>query len=510
MTVDDPFVGMSQRALPTNLAAETALLGAILANNRAFHAVSQFLAADHFADPIHGKIYETIARKITAGHHVDAVTLKTDFENTAILDEVGGTAYLAQLLTAMVGILNAAEYGRVIYDTWLRRQLIDASAAIASRAYGENPEMDGEAQLREASASLYALAGTQHGDETLQTIGQAAKAALAASEARHRGEPSRALLCGFGPVDKAMGGLMPGHLILLGGRPGHGKSALAMQIAIGVAELLRDEAASAALFSGAGGYVLVFSQEMSAVELAEREIARHTGIAADAIAAGELTGDRPIRLIRATGMLDTMPLLVDDCTGITATDLVTKIMAASTRYRVRCVVVDHLQKMRLEPAHLRQGLGYATSQITSGLKDAARRLGIPILALAQSPKEVDKRPDPRPGAADLMYGGEADADTIALIWRPEKYHPQTPPDKGERETEETYAKRRDAWRKRGDEIAGIAELIVAKRRGGPESLKRLAFDGATSSFNIPGIRYEAKPSGEPNDEETRFWMENGA
>src|SRR6202789_2594906 len=108
--IDSPRRGLSQRLAPSNLQAEQALLGALLANNKAYERVSEFLAPDHFADPIHGRIFQAIARRVEAGQLADAVTLKAEFEHGGVLDEVGGTAYLALLLSAMVGIINAGEY----------------------------------------------------------------------------------------------------------------------------------------------------------------------------------------------------------------------------------------------------------------------------------------------------------------------------------------------------------------------------------------------------------------
>src|ERR1700744_396079 len=148
--IDSPLLGLSQRLPPSNLQAEQALLGALLANNRAYERVSEFLAPEHFADRIRGRIFQAIARRIEAGQLADAVTLKAEFEHAGILDEVGGTAYLTQLLTAMVGIINAGDYGRAVYDTWMRRQLIDVGETVVNNAFGANPELDGLKQIEAA------------------------------------------------------------------------------------------------------------------------------------------------------------------------------------------------------------------------------------------------------------------------------------------------------------------------------------------------------------------------
>jgi replicative DNA helicase len=135
-TIDSPLLGLSQRLPPSNIAAEQALLGALMANNRAYERISDFLSPDHFADPINGRIFQAIARRLEANQVADPITLRVEFEHTGVLEEVGGTAYLAQLVTAMVGIINAADYGRVIYDAWVRRQLIDIGETVVNNAFG--------------------------------------------------------------------------------------------------------------------------------------------------------------------------------------------------------------------------------------------------------------------------------------------------------------------------------------------------------------------------------------
>src|SRR6201996_3348703 len=155
---DSPLFGLSQRLPPANVQAEQALLGALLANNRAYERVSEFLAPEHFADPINGRIFQAISRRVEAGQLADAVTLKAEFEHSGILEEVGGTAYLAQLLTAMVGIINAGEYGRTIHDTWLRRQLIDIGETVVNNAFGAMADLGGAEQIEAAEQSLFQLA----------------------------------------------------------------------------------------------------------------------------------------------------------------------------------------------------------------------------------------------------------------------------------------------------------------------------------------------------------------
>src|ERR1700756_5084227 len=157
-TIEPPLFGLSQRLPPSNMQAEQALLGALLSNNKAFDRVSEFLLPEHFADPVNGRIYAAIARRREANQIADAVTLKAEFEHSGVLEEVGGTAYLGQLLTAMVGIINAGEYGRAIHDAWLRRQLIDIGETVVNNAFGADPELGGSQQIESAEQSLFDLA----------------------------------------------------------------------------------------------------------------------------------------------------------------------------------------------------------------------------------------------------------------------------------------------------------------------------------------------------------------
>src|SRR6202166_4114801 len=159
-----PLLGLSQRLPPTNLQAEQALLGALLANNKAYERVSEFLVSEHFADPIHGRIFASIARRIEAGQLADGVTLKSEFEHSGVLEEVGGTAYLAQLLSSMVGIINAGEYGRAVHDAWIRRQLIDIGEVVVNNAFGAQPELDGSGQVEGAEQALFDLAAKGSND----------------------------------------------------------------------------------------------------------------------------------------------------------------------------------------------------------------------------------------------------------------------------------------------------------------------------------------------------------
>ena len=234
--VSAPLASLGQRLPPSNLAAEQALLGALLANNKAYERVSEFLAPEHFADPVHGRIYQAISRRIEAGQLADAVTLKAEFEHSGVLDEVGGTAYLAQLLTAMVGIINAGDYGQTVHDAWLRRQLIDVGETLVNRAFGAEPELDGRDQMEAAEQQLFDLATKGGAEGGFVTFEKALTLAIESAErAFQRSGGVSGLSTGLRDLDAKTGGLHPSDLVILAGRPGMGKTALVTKVASGAA-----------------------------------------------------------------------------------------------------------------------------------------------------------------------------------------------------------------------------------------------------------------------------------
>ncbi|MDE2238638.1 MAG: replicative DNA helicase, partial [Rhodospirillales bacterium] len=211
---DQPGSGHSQRFPPSNAQAEQALLGALLANNKAFERVSDFLAPEHFADPIHGRIFQAIARRCEQNMVADPITLRAELEHSGMLEEVGGTAYLAQLLSAMVGIINAGDYGRLIHDAWVRRQLIDIGEVMVNDAYASEAEVDGRAQIERSEQALFNLAtkggaegkGISFHDALIQAIDMAEKAF------RNQGSVS-GLDTGLRDLNKRTGGLHKSDLV---------------------------------------------------------------------------------------------------------------------------------------------------------------------------------------------------------------------------------------------------------------------------------------------------------
>src|ERR1700710_67574 len=283
--LDAGLLGLSQRVPPSNLQAEQALLGALLANNKAYERVSEFLAPEHFADPIHGRIFQSISRRVEAGQLADAVTLKAEFEHSGMLEEVGGTAYLGQLLTAMIGIINAGDYGHTVHDAWLRRQLIEVGEVLVNRAFGAEPELDGRQQMEAAEQQLFDLATRGGSEGGFITFEKALVLAIEGAErAFQRSGTVSGLTTGLRDLDAKTGGMHPSDLVIVAGRPGMGKSALATKMAFGAARaLLNDARAAEGPNAIPKATVAIFSLEMSSEQLASRLLAEEARISGDRI-----------------------------------------------------------------------------------------------------------------------------------------------------------------------------------------------------------------------------------
>ncbi|MGH7081378.1 MAG: replicative DNA helicase [Acetobacteraceae bacterium] len=480
-TLDQPLLGQTLRRPPSNLEAEQALLGALLANNKAFERVAEFLAQDHFADPIHGRIFEAIRRRIDQGQLADAVTLRGEFEHSGLLEEVGGSAYLAQLLAATVGIINAGEYGRAVHDAWVRRQLIELGEVVVNRAFGSAPEMAGPGQIEAAEQALYELAtqgGTSGGfvpfDRAL------AQAILGAERAFKRTGHVSGLATGLRDLDAKTGGLHPSDLVVLAGRPGMGKTALATSIAVGAAQALMADAAGERKSEA----IAIFSLEMSAEQLATRVLAGQARISGDRIRRGDI-GQRDFdRFVAVSREIGNLPIELDDTPAITLSALRTRARRLKRTRGLALIVIDYLQLMRPAAGTRPESRVLEISQITQGLKAIAKELAVPVLALAQLSRAVELRDDKRPQLSDLRESGtiEQDADSVMFIYRDEYYYAQRAPKEMQFDKEERFLEATEKWQRDMERVHNRAELFLAKQRHGPTGKIDLFFEAEFTRY----------------------------
>ncbi len=477
--------GAAPKLPPANLEAEQALLGALLANNKAYERVSEFLAPEHFADAVHGRIYEAIARRIEAGQVADPVTLRATFEHSGLLDDVGGTAYLGQLLTAMVGIINAGDYGRIIYDAWIRRQLIELGELTVNRGFGSDPELDGTAQIEAAEQALFDLATKGGSEGAAMTFETALAMAIdTAAKAFERDGKVSGLTTGLTDLDARTGGLHPSDLLILAGRPGMGKTALATKIAFGAAQALLSEARAENPNAEAKQCVAVFSLEMSSEQLATRLLAEEARVSSDRIRRGEIGQKDFDNFVAVSRRIARLPLIIDDTPAITLSALRTRCRRLRRTRGLALIVVDYLQLMRPAAGTRPDNRVLEISQITQGLKAIAKELAVPVLALSQLSRAVESREDKRPQLSDLRESGtiEQDADAVMFVYRDEYYLQARMPKQMAYDSEDKFQDALAKWQQDMETVHNRAELILAKQRHGPTGKIDLFFEAEFTRF----------------------------
>ncbi len=461
-----------QQTLPHNLEAEQALLSALLHNNRAYERVSEFLRPEHFAHGAHAKIYATLARLIERGQVADPITLKDGLEQAEELEEVGGTAYLAKLATAAGSSYTISDYGQIIYDLYLRRQLIDLGQNIIAGAYTSRLETEAIKQIEQAEQRLYDLASSGNLEREFIDFTHALVESINMAEiAFKRDSHIVGVTSGLRDLDRWLGGLHPSDLIILAGRPSMGKTALATNIAFNAAEASLREKRE-------GGIVAFFSLEMSAEQLATRLLAQESGISSDKIRRGELSqADFPV-FKDVLQRLQGLPLYIDDTPALSISALRTRARRLKRKHGLDLIIIDYLQLLQgpTEGNRKIDGRVQEISEITRGLKALAKELDVPVLALSQLSRAVEQRDDKRPQLADLRESGsiEQDADVVMFVYREEYYE-------GRREPPPDTDKHRE-WQTRMEQIHNLAEVILAKQRHGPIGTIRLFFDGRLTKF----------------------------
>ncbi|MBM3548423.1 MAG: replicative DNA helicase [Alphaproteobacteria bacterium] len=474
------------RTPPHNYEAEQGLLGALLVNNNAYERIGDFLRPEHFADPAHGRIFTAIGKLIDRGQIANPVTLKALFDQDGALAEVGGAQYLVKLAASVVAIVNAEDYGRTIHDLYLRRQLIGVGEDMVNDAHKHELETSAKDQIELAEAKLFQLAETDQAEKGFQSFDTALAASIEMAEIAYKRDGKLSgVPTGLTDLDKLLGGLHPSDLLILAARPAMGKSALACNIAFNAATLAMKDTEQER-------YVIaLFSLEMSAEQLTTRMLAEQIEVSSEKIRRGELNEGDFRNLVQAAQRLERTPIFIDDTPAITTTALRSRARRLKRQHGLHLIIVDYLQLMRPTVGTKSENRVQEVSDITRSLKAVAKELNVPVLALAQLSRAVEQREDKRPQLADLRESGsiEQDADVVMFIFREEYYHAREVPTRRQDESDEKYHDRMERWQARGEEILGIAEVIVGKQRHGPTGTVKLQFDGPTTKFSnlvLPG------------------------
>lgn len=433
------------RKLPFSMPAEQSLLGAILIDPAVLNEVAVLMRADDFYLEEHKQIYLAMQELFLASREIDVVTLLDTLVTKGVYDKAGGEDYIRSLLDAGADAPNARDYARIIKEKSVLRQLIEASNEISERAYSEQDSVS--AVLDHAENLIFQIAqgrdtkNFRHIREVIQTVYENLK------ELRENPEAAQGLKTGFSYLDKILAGIGKTDLVLVGARPGMGKTAFALNIATNVAKQTKKK-------------VCVFSLEMSAEQLVTRVLSSEAMVNSYALRTGELKSEDWEKLALAAGELSGCDLLIDDTTGLTVTAMKAKLRRE--KKNLGLVVIDYLGLM--DGDSFKDNRVQQISAITRGLKIMAKELEVPILCCAQLSRSPDKQSgkDHRPQLSDLRDSGsiEQDADTVIFLYRSEYY------DKEKRNSNDT----------------SVAEVIVAKNRHGALANVHMGWNGQFTKF----------------------------
>jgi replicative DNA helicase len=468
------------RSAPHNIEAEQALLGAVLVNNEAFYRVSDFLNPEHFFEPIHERIYSLARELIRAGKIATPVTLKTFLDASIDIGGLTVSQYLARLAAEATTIINAEDYGRTIYDLFIRRSLITVGEDMVNVAYDAPVDFSPRHQIEDAERKLFDLAESGKYDGGFQRFANALTTAIdMAAHAFQRDGQLSGIATGLDDLDRMMGGLQSSDLIILAGRPGMGKTSLATNVAYNVAKAWRGEVKpDGHTVTVNGGVVGFFSLEMSAEQLATRIIAEQTEIPSNKIRRGNITESEFEKIKDYSIELQNLPLFVDETGGISVAQLAARARRLKRQRGLDLIVIDYLQLLSGSSKRSSENRVQEITEITTKLKALAKELNVPVMALSQLSRQVESRDDKRPQLSDLRESGsiEQDADVVMFVYREEYYHQMRKPMESNREK---FAE----WLAEADKVHGKAEVIIGKQRHGPTGTVELQFDAAVTRFS---------------------------
>jgi replicative DNA helicase len=427
---------------PQNLEAEEHVLGSVLLSPRVLGDVSEIVSPGDFYSHRHGALFRALIDMDAADVPIDTITVADYLDEHGLLDDVGGKSRVVEIASVVPASANATHYARIVRELSGLRGLIRAGQEIARLGWERPGELE---NLNDRAEQAVFQVTQEHYRGDLELLTRAASRAydrvarLAESDGTVIG-----LGTGFPAVDRILGGIEPGNLVILAARPSMGKSAFALSI---IAKLAIREHRPVAMFS----------LEMSEDELAMRLQSSGSLIPLERLRRGEVRPDEWDRLRTATTAIERAPIHVDDSSDVTLAELRSK----SRRLKMRVpdlslVIVDYLQLMSSEGENRNQQI----SALSRGLKVLARQLEVPVLCLAQLNRQLEQRPDKRPMLSDLRDSGaiEQDADIVCFLFR------------------------EDYYRKRGEPPNNVAEVIVAKHRMGPTDTARLHFHAGQAKF----------------------------
>ncbi len=471
------------RTPPHNDDIEAALLAVILTNNNHYEKVSDILRPEHFYQPVHGRIFDLIGKVIAGGQIANPATLKHYFDNDPEAGEATDNgAYLYDIVANATLILNVPHLARQIYDLFLLRELIDIGENMVNEAYDPHIEDKATDRAEKAQERLHVLMETGSTERPIIPFGDAAaQSLLAIQRAYSRETHVVGVTTGFQSIDNQLGGLHPSDLIILAGATSMGKTALATNIALNAAKAYKKDAEDSA-----GARVMLCSLEMSSSQIAMRIQSLQSGVSGDKMRRGAIDQDEFNNIITASEELQNLPLYIDDTPAISVNRLRVRLQRLRRMQGEKpgLVIVDYLQLMQATISNRQGNRVQEIAEISRGLKALAKEEDVPILALAQLSREVDRRDDNQPRLSDLRESGtiEQDADVVAFIYRKSYYLERSRPSQRDQETEDRWRSRMARYNEEVQEARNKAQFIIAKQRHGPTGTVDLYYQSDDNRF----------------------------
>ncbi len=454
------------KELPNNIEAEQSVIGSILVTNEIFDEINTIISSVNFYDPMHQKIFNAIESMIYKGLLANPITLKNYFENEK--DEINIPEYLVKITKFSTSVRQAIEYSKIIYDMFVRRELIKISDQIIYDAKENDLDISGQNIIENSEKLLYDLAEKGSFNSSLIKFDDAMKQTIEMASAAYKNEGGIVgVPTGLRDLDDKLGGLHQSDLIIIAGRPSMGKTSLATNIAFNAAQNIQE--------SGAKSSVAFFSLEMSSEQLSTRIISEQARIGSNDIRRGRISDEQFDQFLETSKNISELPLFIDETPAISIAAMSNRARRIKRLHGLDLIVVDYIQLMK-GLYNNKDGRVQEISQITQGLKAIAKELGVPVLALSQLSRQVEQRDDHKPQLADLRESGsiEQDADVVMFVYR-EGYYLQR---KEPREATVEHAE----WQAKMNEVAHLAEIIIGKQRHGPIGKVTLEFEERFTKF----------------------------
>ncbi len=459
------IVQNDSKELPNNIEAEQSVIGSVLVSNEIFDEINMMVASKNFYDPMHQKIFAAIEKLIYSGMLANPITLKNHFENEK--DEINVPEYLVKITKFSTSSRQTIEYSKLIYDLFVKRELIKISENVIDTAQLNDLDQDGQSIIENFEKSLFDLAEKGSFSSSLVKFDEAMKMTIEmASNAYKNDEGIVGVPTGLTDLDDRLGGLHKSDLLIIAGRPSMGKTALATNIAFNAAKKIQDD--------GRKSTIAFFSLEMSSEQLSTRILAEQSRIKSNDIRRGRISEDQFDKFIETSKNISELPLYIDETPAISIAALSNRARRIKRLYGLDMVVVDYIQLMRA--ANFRDGRVQEISEITQGLKALAKELSVPVLALSQLSRAVESRDIKKPQLSDLRESGsiEQDADVVMFVYREAYYLEKLEPRPATVEHAE--------WQSKMNEVSNLAEIIIGKQRHGPTGNIMLEFEPMFTKF----------------------------